>query len=160
MLKSNSTPSYIKSFIIVFVISFIVAFLYKYDRNTKSIESNNAPVVSISNISSKVIFKNMQNGDTLVSPITLEMGVRDMIVKPAGPVQSGTGHHHVIIDGSFIKFGQIVPMDMQHLHYGKGDSVVEIALAPGLHALTLQFANGMHMSYGEQFSNTINIYIK
>ena len=160
MLKSNSTPSYIKSFIIVFVISFIVAFLYKYDRNTKSIESNDVPVVSTSNISSKVIFKNMQNGDTLVSPIKLEMGVRDMIVKPAGPVQSGTGHHHVIIDGSFIKFGQIVPMDMQHLHYGKGDSVVEIALAPGLHTLTLQFANGMHMSYGEQFSNTINIYIK
>jgi hypothetical protein len=160
MLKSNNTPSYIKSFIIVFVISLIVAFLYKYDRNTKSIESNDVQVVSTSNISPKVLFKNIQNGDTLISPITLEMGIRDMIIKPAGAVQSGTGHHHVIIDGSFIKFGQIVPMDTQHLHYGKGDSVVEIELSPGPHNLTLQFANGMHMSYGEQFSNSINIYIK
>jgi hypothetical protein len=113
-----------------------------------------------STTSSKVFFKNINNGDTLSSPITLEMGIRGMIIKPAGPVESGTGHHHVIIDGSFIDFGKIVPMDAKHLHYGQGDSIVEIELLPGPHNLTLQFANGMHMSYGEQYSKSINIYIK
>ena len=51
-------------------------------------------------------------------------------------------------------------MDTQHLHYGKGDTVVTLNLPVGPHQVTLQFANGMHMSYGEQFSNTINIYVK
>ena len=155
MLKSNNIPSLKQYFIIAIVV-------LAGGCNTKNTDSSNTQSLNVIETasSSKVFFKNMQNGDTLVSPINLEMGVSNMIVKPAGPVQSGTGHHHVIIDGSFIKFGQIVPMDMQHLHYGKGDSVVEIALTPGLHTLTLQFANGMHMSYGEQFSNTINIYIK
>ena len=88
------------------------------------------------------------------------MGVYGMKIKPAGKVEAGTGHHHILLNKPFIKYGEIIPMDSQHLHYGKGDTVAEIDLAEGNHTLTLQFANGMHMSYGEQFSNTINIYVK
>ena len=59
-----------------------------------------------------------------------------------------------------MQYGDIIPMDAQHLHYGKGDTIVTLDLPAGQHQLTLQFANGMHMSYGEQFSKTINIYVK
>ena len=110
--------------------------------------------------SSKVFFKNIIEGDTLVSPFKVEMGVRGMKIKPAGQVESGTGHHHLIIDKCFMEYGKIIPMDEQHIHYGKGDTITEVSLPRGQHTLTLQFANGMHMSYGEQFSNTINIYVK
>lgn len=108
----------------------------------------------------KVFFKNINNGDTLESPFIVEMGVKDMIIKPAGEFVSGTGHHHILIDRPFMRLNEIIPMDENHLHYGKGDSIAELSLTPGPHTLTLQFANGMHGSYGEQFSKTINIYVK
>ena len=83
-----------------------------------------------------------------------------MKIKPAGELEAGTGHHHIILNKDFMKYGEIIPMDSNHLHYGKGDTIVTLDLAPGNHKLTLQFANGMHMSYGKQFSKSINIYVK
>ena len=59
-----------------------------------------------------------------------------------------------------MKYGEIIPMDSNHLHYGKGDTIVTLDLETGEYKLTLQFANGMHMSYGQQFSKSINIYVK
>ena len=108
----------------------------------------------------KIFFKNLNDGDTVLSPFTIEMGVVGMVIQPAGSVQAGTGHHHILINRPFMSYGDIIPMDDQHLHYGKGDTVAEISLPEGKHQLTLQFANGMHMSYGQQFSNSINIYVK
>lgn len=110
--------------------------------------------------STKVFFKNISNGDTLESPFIVEMGVVGMKIKPAGQLETGTGHHHIIIDKKSIKYGEIIPMDTNHLHYGKGDTITSVDLPTGNHKLTLQFANGMHMSYGEQYSNTINVYVK
>jgi hypothetical protein len=111
-------------------------------------------------LSNKVFFKNLNEGDTLISPFIIEMGVVGMKIKPAGLLEAGTGHHHLIIDKGFMDYGEIIPMDKQNIHYGKGDTVAQIDLEAGEHTLTLQFANGMHMSYGEQFSHTINVYIK
>tara|TARA_B100001142_G_scaffold330316_1_gene398052 strand:- start:18520 stop:18945 length:426 start_codon:yes stop_codon:yes gene_type:complete len=110
--------------------------------------------------SSKVYFKNINNGDTLISPFVVDMGVNGMQIKPAGQVEAGTGHHHILVDKNFMNYGEIIPMDAQHLHYGKGDTTVTLTLPSGPHTLTLQFANGLHMSYGEQYSKSISIYIK
>lgn len=126
-------------------------------NQTKSVKKEN---VSQTNYNSNVFFKNINEGDTLVSPFKVEMGVSGMRIKPAGQIEAGTGHHHILLNRAFMKYGDIIPMDIQHLHYGKGDTVVTLNLPAGQHQLTLQFANGMHMSYGEQFSNTINIYVE
>ena len=126
----------------------------KFDKN------QNSDVNTKQNTFEKVFFKNLNNGDTVQSPVVVEMGVRGMKIKPAGQLEPGTGHHHIMIDGDFMDYGEKIPMDKTHLHYGKGDSIATISLPRGEHALTLQFANGVHMSYGEQFSNTINIYVK
>ena len=135
----------------------IVLFLFMFGCVQQKDGNQN---MKMPNNSKKVFFKNINSGDTVNSPFIVEMGVRTMTIKPAGELETGTGHHHLIIDKGFMKYGEIIPMDKQHLHYGKGDTVAEISLPPGEHKLTLQFANGMHMSYGEQFSNEINIYVK
>ena len=126
----------------------------KFDKN------QNSDVNTKQNTFEKVFFKNLNNGDTVQSPVVVEMGVRGMKIKPAGKLEPGTGHHHIIIDGDFMDYGEIIPMDKTHLHYGKGDTIASVPLSSGQHTLTLQFANGLHMSYGEQFSNTISIYVK
>ena len=123
----------------------------------KSKSKKNAQLPKTSN---KVFFKNINDGDTLINPFIIEMGVVGMKIKAAGLLEAGTGHHHLIIDKGFVDYGEISPMDKQNIHYGKGDTVAQVDLAPGSYSLTLQFANGMHMSYGEQFSSTINVYVK
>ena len=127
---------------------------FSCQQSPKSVEKTNR------SIEKKVFFKNINDGDTVKSPFVVEMGVAKMKIHPAGELKPGTGHHHILIDEPFMKYGEIIPMDAKHLHYGKGDTVVSLKLKPGPHSLTLQFANGMHMSYGEQYSSTINIYVK
>jgi hypothetical protein len=72
----------------------------------------------------------------------------------------GTGHHHVIVDGSFVEKGKPVPADATHIHYGGGQLEADIPLEPGTHTLTMQFADGAHLSYGEAFSTTISVTVE
>ena len=91
--------------------------------------------------------------------VAIKMGVEGMTVKPAGEVVSGTGHHHVIIDGSPVPMGEAVPKDDTHIHFGKGQTEAELQLSPGEHTLTLQFADGIHRSYGPSMASTIKIHV-
>ena len=109
----------------------------------------------------KVYFKNLKNGETVKSPVKVEMGVDGMQLDTAGAIVAGTGHHHLLIDaGESIAAGTVVPKDSTHLHFGKAQSSADVKLAPGKHVLTLQFADGIHRSYGAQMASTINVTVK
>ena len=66
----------------------------------------------------------------------------------------------MIVDGAPTPAGQVIPADETHLHFGKGQSETEVKLKPGPHTLTLQFADGIHRSYGSQLATTINVTVK
>ena len=109
----------------------------------------------------KVFFKNLKDMQTVTSPFKVEMGLTGMTLDTAGVVKEGTGHHHLLIDaGDSIPQGQVVPKDSTHLHFGKAQSETELTLAPGMHTLTLQFADGIHRSYGSQMAATIMVTVK
>ena len=91
--------------------------------------------------------------------VQLKFGVEGMDVKPAGTDAPNSGHHHVIIDGESIPDGQPVPMDEQHIHFGKGQTEAGIRLTPGKHTLTMQFANFAHMSYGARMAQKIELMV-
>ena len=107
-----------------------------------------------------VSFAAPRDGATVASPVKVAMKVKGMYARPAGELIEGTGHYHLIIDGSFIPEGETVPKDATHLHFGKGQSEAEIELSPGEHTLTLQFADGEHHSYGKAMSRTIRITVE
>lgn len=106
-----------------------------------------------------VYFVNLKDGDKVKSPVVVQMGVRGMEVEPAGAYNDDKGHHHLIIDGSYIEKGEMVPKDETHLHFGKGQTIDTLKLSPGDHTLTLQFADGLHKSYGKDWSATIKITV-
>ena len=54
----------------------------------------------------------------------------------------------------------LAPKDATHIHFGKGQTVDTLALTPGTHTLTLQFANGVHESYGKDWSKTITVEVE
>ena len=107
-----------------------------------------------------VFFTNLSDSQEVKSPFIVKMGIVGMDVIAAGDIKELTGHHHIIIDGQPIESGQGVPLDETHLHYGKAQTEADIKLEPGFHTLTLQFANGVHASFGPRWSRTITVRAK
>lgn len=69
-------------------------------------------------------------------------------------------HAHVIIDGTPVKSGQVIPMDEQHIHLAPGETQTKLKLKKGEHKLTIQFTDANHMSYGTFLSETITVKVK
>ena len=99
------------------------------------------------------------DGATVRSPVTVVFSVSGATIKPAGAPEAGTGHHHLLIDTSATPAGAVVGADATHLHFGKGQTETKVELRPGRHTLTLQFADGLHRSYGPNLSHTITITV-
>ena len=109
----------------------------------------------------KVSFKNLSAGQTIGTTYKLEMGVEGMKIDTAGPLVSGSGHHHLMIDGpDSLERGKVVAKDSVNIHFGKGQTEYELKLSPGKHKLTLQFADGLHRSYGGQMAATVEVNVK
>lgn len=113
-----------------------------------------------------VYFKNLKDGQTVARKFKVKFGVHGMVVKPAGKLEVGSGHHHILIDmdekvleNGFPK-DQVIPANEKHIHFGGGQTETELTLTPGKHTLTLQFANGAHLSYGKKWSKTITVNVK
>lgn len=113
----------------------------------------------------RVFFVEPADGATITGPlengtvtVNVKMGAENVAIKPAGALEDGSGHHHVLIDATVAK-GEVVPKDDTHLHFGQGQTEATIHVAPGSHKLTLQLADGIHRSYGEAQSATINVTV-
>lgn len=108
---------------------------------------------------SKVFFANLNDGDEVSSEVYVEFGAEGIEVEPAGLVKEGFGHHHIIINDAATPFGEAVPANETHIHYGGGEKGDTLNLPVGTHTLVLQFADGLHRSYGEQLSASIQVKV-
>jgi len=106
-----------------------------------------------------VKFAEPADGASVRSPFKVVFQVTGAQIKPAGALEAGTGHHHLLIDGGPTPAGVVVPADATHLHFGKGQTETTLTLAPGMHTLTLQFADGLHRSYGPEVSASIKVEV-
>ncbi len=107
----------------------------------------------------RVFFSEPKDGAVIKGPVKVIMGVEGIEIKPAGEVVEGTGHHHILINKDFMLAGQVIPTDDADRHFGKGQTEAVLDLPPGDYKLTLQFADGLHRSYGKELSATINIKV-
>jgi len=124
---------------------------------------NNAAIAPLPEVpaGAKIYFKNLKDGQTVTSPVKVEMGMDGLKVDTAGVIVAGAGHHHLLVDaGDSIAAGVIVPKDSTHIHFGKGQTSTEVKLSPGEHKLTLQFADGIHRSYGSRLATSIKVKVK
>jgi hypothetical protein len=109
----------------------------------------------------RVYFGNLKDGQTVTSPVKIEMRVEAMHVDTAnGILKQASGHHHILIDIDSIKTGEVIKKDSVHLHFGNAQISAEIKLPPGKHSLTLQFADAMHRSYGSRLASKITVDVK
>ncbi|MBO9636157.1 MAG: DUF4399 domain-containing protein [Chitinophagaceae bacterium] len=118
-----------------------------------------APVPEIP-AGAKVYFKNLKDGQTVTSPFKVEMGADNISVDTARDIKAGSGHHHILIGIDSLPSGMIVPKDSVHLHFGNAQKEAELTLPPGKHKIALQFADGIHRSYGSKLSTSITVNVK
>ena len=118
------------------------------------------PVAVAPTVAGRVFFVELADGAKVKSPVHVKFGLEGMTVAPAGTPDLNTGHHHLIVDGAGIPAGSAVPKDDTHLHFGKGQTETDLALTPGEHTLTLQLADGNHLSFGEAWSATIKLTVE
>lgn len=107
-----------------------------------------------------VFFKYPDDGAKVGSPVFVEMGVSGMQIEPAGKVNEGFGHHHILINQTSWPEGKVIPASDSTIHFGKGQTDTSLELAPGEYIITLQFADGVHSSYGESMATSIKITVE
>ena len=119
-----------------------------------------APVPEIP-AGAKVFFVNLKNGQKIKSPFKVKMGVSGIALDSAGLIKPASGHHHILIDnGDSLALGTVVPKDSTHLHFGNAQKEAELKLTPGEHKLTLQYADGIHRSYGGKLASSVTVTVQ
>jgi Domain of unknown function (DUF4399) len=121
---------------------------------------------SASTPGAKVYFLNIKDGDTVSNPVVIRFGLTGMGVAPAGlqgEATAGTGHHHLLINkeltGDALK--EVIPMDDQHRHFGKGQTEASLTLPVGTHTLQLVLADWTHIPHNPPvMSEKIKITVK
>lgn len=115
--------------------------------------------LSLTNIYASVNFVTPKDKEVVATTFPVEFTVEGMTLEKAGMMKKGSGHHHLIVDGKAIPKGQLVPKNETHIHFGDAATSTKLSLKPGKHTLTLQFADGAHISLGEEFSKTISVEV-
>ncbi len=114
-------------------------------------------------------FVNLQDGDTVQSPVTIVFGLSAMGIAPAGVDNENTGHHHLLIDRPALgegedgaeEFDMNMPADDNLMHFGKGQTEASIELAPGTHTLQLVLGDKDHIPHNAPvFSEVITVTVE
>ena len=95
----------------------------------------------------RVYIQSPEDGAVVTSPVTIRFGLKGMGIAPAGIQFPNTGHHHVLIDvaeGDMPSFDIPLPATDQVVHFGLGQTEVEIDLEPGQHTLQLVLGDYLH----------------
>lgn len=103
----------------------------------------------------RVFFVAPQDGATVSSPVTIEMGIEGMEIVPAGTEAVHSGHHHIFLNRA--PFGQgefgdeelevAIPADDNHIHFGDGSTSTALEIAPGEHTLQLVLGDHGHIPH-------------
>ena len=108
----------------------------------------------------KVEFVDLKDGAVIGPKTTVHFGLHGMGVAPAGTKRPNSGHHHLLIDTDLPPLDKPIPNDENHLHFGGGQTEVELALSPGPHTLQLLLGDADHIPHTPPiFSDKIHVTV-
>jgi hypothetical protein len=113
--------------------------------------------------SPRVFFVEPKDGAAVKSPVPLKFGSENYQVAavPEGTVETaraGMGHYHVAVDSDCLPAGTEIQKAAPWVHFGTGNSEIDMQLPPGMHKLTLQMGDDLHRAVeGLCTSITVNV---
>lgn len=94
-----------------------------------------------------VYFIGLEDGATIGPKTTIHFGLHGMGIAPAGEDKANSGHHHLLIDTDLPPLNEPIPSDENHLHFGAGQTEVDLELSPGPHTLQLLLGDKDHIPH-------------
>jgi len=100
----------------------------------------------------RVFFVEPTDGATVKSPVHFAFGIEGFTIAPVpeGTVEhprEGMGHHHLGVDVACLPDGAEIPKGTPGwVHFGKGDTTIDMQLTPGSHTFALQTGNDLHQT--------------
>ena len=107
-----------------------------------------------------VDFVEPADGARIAGSVRVVMSAEGITIEPAGEVHEGAGHFHVIADDGCVEPGAAVAKDLDHVHFGKGQTEGKVYLGPGEHSLCLQPGNGEHVAMDVSDTVTVTVGVE
>ena len=94
-------------------------------------------------------------------PVVFVMETEGLEIMPAGTMDAGTGHHHLIVDGD-VDWALPIPNDPGvHYHMGLAQTEFTIEdLTPGEHRVIAVVADGVHIPLDPPVADTITVVVR
>jgi hypothetical protein len=110
----------------------------------------------------EVFIVSPEDGAKVDQTFKVKFGVKDIALAPAGDQTKNTGHHHLLIDVDKLPAETApIPMDANHMHFGKAQTEAEVKLAPGKHTLQLELGDKNHVPFDPPIvSKKITVTVK
>lgn len=91
--------------------------------------------------------------------ITLE--VSGLTIVPAGTMEPGTGHHHLVVDADLPTVGMPIPTTPDvHIHMGQAQTEYELTgLSSGEHTVIAVVGDGAHMPLMPTVADTVRFVV-
>ena len=129
-------------------------FLLLFSISLHSIELTPSP----SNAS--VYFISPVDEESISGKVKVRFGLENFGVAPAGIQIENTGHHHLIIDADLPSLNVPIPANDNYVHFGKGQTEVELELSKGTHTLQLLLGDFRHIPHDPPiYSKRIEVYV-
>ena len=107
-----------------------------------------------------VYFISPNDGESISGKVTIRFGLENFGVAPAGTKILHTGHHHLIIDADLPPLNLPIPANENYIHFGKGQTEVEMRLSKGSHTLQLLLGDFRHIPHNPPiFSKRIRVQV-
>jgi len=109
------------------------------------VNASNMPQ-SVSPTSANVYIISPKSGATVAETFTVNFGLKNMGVSPAGIEKKGTGHHHLLIDHKTLP-ALDKPLGGEVKHFGGGQTQTTLTLPKGEHTLQLILGDHRHIPH-------------
>lgn len=124
-------------------------------------EGDSAPMEEVAAPASVTIVSPADGAELDAGPVLVVMEVENLEIVEAGVMDSGTGHHHLIVNGD-VDWTLPIPND-EGVHYHMGLAQTEFTLeglAPGEHRIIAVVADGVHIPLDPPVADTITVVIR
>ena len=113
----------------------------------------------------RVFFVTPKNGDTIKAFSSVEFGSEGVTVAAVPPgeltpdqVRPKVIHYHLGTDTDCLPAGTAIPKADPWIHFGTGNNVIEMSLAPGAHRIAVQAGDDLHRTI-EGLCEVINVTV-
>lgn len=109
-------------------------------------QAHSSIVQSTSPSEANVYIISPKDGDTVAETFTINFGLKNMGVSPAGIAKQGTGHHHLLVDHKELP-ALDKPLGGDVKHFGGGQTETTLTLPKGKHTLQLILGDHHHVPH-------------